>query len=265
MLMTTGSIYWRKLLGLCVGGLVVTACQTSTSIDETLEPWQQSLATEVWEPVPVLVTAKIGDVPSDAVALLGGGNLSAWESANEGEARWGLENGVLTVKAGAGGIRTKHSFCDAQYHVEWQSPAKTIGDDGKTLEGQGRGNSGFFIQGRYEVQILDSYGSKTYSNGQAGSIYKQHIPLVNVTLSPQEWNVYDIVFSAPRFTQSGKLKTPAFVTVLHNGVLVQNHVEIQGSTAWIGAPKYEAHGCAPLELQDHGNPVKYRNIWAREL
>lgn len=132
-------------------------------------------------------------------------------------------------------------------------------------EGQGRGNSGVFFQERYEVQVLDSYGGTTYANGQAASIYKQHIPLVNATKPLSEWNVYDIIYTAPRFSEAGKLDSPAYITVLHNGVLVQNHARVQGPTAWIGHPPYEAHGCAPLRLQDHGNPTRFKNIWLREL
>lgn len=255
-------------LGICFGVMAVSACQTMTPsavAQETLEPWRQAQATEIWEPVPKTMPTRHGDVPSDAIVLLSGTDMSAWESMDGNAAKWKAHDGILSVGAGTGDIRTKQSFCDAQYHVEWQSPHQTTGDDGKTLEGQQRGNSGIFLQGRYEVQVLDSHGSKTYPNGQAGSIYKQHIPLVNVTVSPEDWNVYDIIFTAPRFTQAGTLEKTGTVTVIHNGVLIQNHVEIQGATAWIGAPKYEAHECAPLQLQDHGNTVKYRNIWVRGL
>src|SRR5690606_26626101 len=145
-------------------------------------------------------------------------------------------------------------------HVEWMSPTDTEG-----REGQGRGNSGIFLQERYEVQVLDSYQNSTYPNGQAASIYKQHIPLANATRAPGVWQTYDIIYRAPRFTDQGALESPAYVTVLHNGVLVQNHVEVQGPTAWIGHPPYEAHGCASLQLQDHGDPVRFRNIWVRKL
>lgn len=226
-----------------------------------LEPWQQAQKTEVWEPVPEKVTFDNG-VPSDAVVLFDGSDLSQWESATEegAPALWRVEDGILTVKPGTGDIRTKEDFCDVQLHVEWQSP-----DDMTGKEGQGRGNSGVFFQEIYEVQVLDSHGGETYPNGQATAIYKQHIPLVNATKSKDEWNVYDIIYTAPRFADDGEVKSPAYITVLHNGVLVQNHAEVQGPTSWIGHPPYEAHGCAPLRLQDHSDEVKFRNIWVRPL
>lgn len=216
--------------------------------------------TEVWEPVPAKVTpGKDNAAPSDAIVLFNGQNLSEWESANGEEAKWTVEDDAITVKAGTGDIRTKKKFNDFQLHIEWRSPSELKG------EGQGRGNSGIFLQERYEVQVLDSYSSKTYSNGQAGSIYKQSIPLVNATLPPGEWQTYDIIFTAPRFNEDGSVKSKARVTVLHNGVLVQNNYEIKGTTEYIGAPSYKAHDAAPIRLQDHGNPVSFRNIWLREL
>ncbi len=227
-----------------------------------LEPWQQAQKTEVWEPVPKKVTFNDAGIPSDAMVLFSGKNLNAWESANEesGPAQWTVADGIMTVKPGTGDIRTKAEFCDVQLHIEWQSPADMTGE-----EGQGRGNSGVFFQERYEVQVLDSHGGETYPNGQAAAIYKQHIPLVNATKSNEAWNVYDIIYRAPRFDEQDKVTSPAYITVLHNGVLVQNHAEVQGPTAWIGHPPYEAHGCAPLRLQDHSNEVKFRNIWVRPL
>ncbi len=165
----------------------------------------------------------------------------------------------MTVKPGTGDIKTKQSFCDIQLHFEWKTPTEVDG-----LEGQQRNNSGVFLQQRYEVQILDSYDNKTYPNGQAGSVYKQTIPLVNAMREPGEWQEYDIIFNAPEF-DGDELVKPGFVTVLHNGVLVQNHTEILGKTEWIGPASYEAHGCAPLQLQDHSNPVNFRNIWVREI
>lgn len=226
--------------------------------DSRLTREQQAAKTEVWEPVPEVVTFDENGVPSDAIKLLDD-NLSAWESVKEGEAAWDLDDGVLTVKPGTGDIKTKASFCDVQLHVEWKAPTP---DEG--MEGQQRNNSGVFLQQRYEVQVLDSYDNKTYPNGQAASVYKQTIPLVNATKAPNQWQTYDIIFKAPTFNGE-ELSTPGYVTVIHNGVVVQNHTEIQGTTEWIGAPKYKAHGCAPIQLQDHGNLVSFKNIWIREL
>jgi|SRR5690554_2177286 len=247
-------------LSLLLAGSASIAPVLATEAD--LEPWQQAEKTEVWEPVPPKVTFNAAGIPADAVVLFGGKDLSKWESANDGggAAQWKVADGVLTVKPGAGDIRTKADFCDVQLHIEWQSPADMTGE-----EGQGRGNSGVFFQERYEVQILDSHGGETYPNGQAAAIYKQHIPLANATKSNVEWNSYDIIYKAPRFDSQGELETPAYMTVLHNGVLVQNHAELAGPTSWIGYPSYEAHGCDSLRLQDHGNEVKFRNIWVRSL
>jgi hypothetical protein len=171
-----------------------------------------------------------------------------------------IENGELVVVRGKGDIQSKLAFGDAQFHIEWSAPTAIVG------EGQGRGNSGFFLMGMYEVQVLDSYESKTYTNGQAASIYKQHPPLVNATRPPGEWNYYDIIFKAPRFDKNGMVTSPATITVLHNGVLVQNNVILRGPTEYIGIPNYKAHADAlPIKLQDHGNPVRFRNIWVRPL
>jgi hypothetical protein len=201
-----------------------------------------------------------GPPPSDAIILFDGTDLSQWKSAKDGgPAKWGIKDGVMTIN-GTGSISTKREFGDCQLHVEWASPAEVKGD------GQGRGNSGIYLQGRYEIQVLDSFENKTYYHGQAGSVYKQHAPLVNASRPPGEWQSYDIIYHAPRFDADGKLSKPATVTVLHNGVLVQDHVEIMGPTGVKGRPKFEAHPLKqPLELQDHHNPVRYRNIWIREL
>lgn len=220
------------------------------------------LATEKWGPVPAKVTPGEGtQPPSDAVVLLGPeSDLSLWESAKGGEVPWEFDNGVLTVKKKTGAIRTRLYFGDCQLHVEWRTPEKIEGN------GQGRGNSGVFLMERYEVQVLDSYNNRTYSNGQAASIYKQHIPMVNACRPPGEWQAYDIIWKAPVFNDDGSVKKPANITVLHNGVLVQNHVEIRGTTSFIGKQIYTVHPeRLPLMLQDHNNPVSYRNIWIREL
>lgn len=226
---------------------------------------EKSRATEVWTPEPQAVSVSPGGIPSDAIRLFDGKSLSKWESAKSGAASWTLNKGAMVVKAGAGDIRTKESFCDVQLHVEWRTPTKVTDDKGKELTSQNRNNSGVFLQERYEVQVLDSYKAKTYVNGQAGAIYKQSIPLVNASKAPGEWQSYDIIFTAPKFDAAGKLTAPARITVLQNGVLVQNNFEIQGPTAWIGHPPYEAHACAPIRLQDHGHPVRYSNIWVRKL
>lgn len=246
------------LITLTAGISALSACAMATD-DDRLTREQQAAKTEVWKPVPPVVEAKAGGVPSDAVVLFDGTDLSAWESVNGGDAQWTVSNGTMTVKPGTGDIKTKESFCDIQLHFEWKTPTDVAG-----LEGQQRNNSGIFLQQRYEIQVLDSYNNDTYPNGQAGSVYKQTIPLVNAMREPGEWQEYDIIFNAPEF-DGEELVKPGYVTVLHNGVLVQNHTEILGKTEWIGPASYEAHGCAPLQLQDHSNPVSFRNIWVREI
>ncbi|WP_353182070.1 DUF1080 domain-containing protein [Parapedobacter lycopersici] len=217
--------------------------------------------TEIWEPEPRMVTTYADRAPSDAIVLFDGTSLDQWVSSNDSSspAGWTVSAGAFTVVKGKGGIQTKQEFTDYQLHLEWRSPTEIVG------ESQGRGNSGVFMQGRYEVQVLDSYDNRTYSNGQAASIYKQRIPLVNATKPPGEWQTYDIIWTAPRFNADGILVSKARVTVIHNGVLVQNNVELDGTTEYIGIPKYKAHGPGPIALQDHGNPVSFRNIWIRPL
>ncbi|WP_438823460.1 3-keto-disaccharide hydrolase [Alteromonas sp. S167] len=238
--------------------IMLVATNVHSSDNGRLTREQQAAKTEVWEPVPNVVSFSANNVPSDATLLLGK-DLSGWESLEGGNVVWSMKDGVLTVKPGAGDIKTKASFCDIQLHVEWMAPQPEEG-----MEGQQRNNSGIFLQQRYEVQVLDSFENKTYPNGQAASVYKQTIPLVNAMKAPDSWQTYDIIYKAPRF-DGDALMSPGYVTVLHNGVVVQNHTEIQGTTEWIGAPQYKAHGCAPLQLQDHGNYVSFRNIWVREL
>ncbi|MGA7721737.1 MAG: DUF1080 domain-containing protein [Ignavibacteriaceae bacterium] len=217
--------------------------------------------TEVWSPIPpVIKPGDNGRPPSDAIILFDGKNLNEWTNDKGAAAGWTVHNGIVTVKPGSGYIFTKRQFADCQLHIEWKTPSEIKG------EGQGRGNSGVFLQNRYELQVLDSYNNPTYSNGQAGSIYKQSIPIVNVSRKPGEWQSYDIIYTAPRFNVDSTLKSPAYITVLQNGVLIQNHFEIKGSTQYIGRPKYEKHPFKQsLSLQDHGNPVSFRNIWIREL
>ena len=177
-----------------------------------------------------------------------------------GRVPWRVADGALTVVPGSKGIRTRQRFCDIQLHVEWRTPTETKGFDG-----QNRGNSGIFLQELYELQVLDSYNNPTYANGQAGSIYKQAMPRVNASRAPGQWQAYDILWKAPRFSPGGGLISPARITVLHNGVLVQDDTVLSGKTEYIGAPSYAPHGCAPLYLQEHDAKVSYRNIWVREL
>jgi len=228
--------------------------------------------TEVWSPEPKVVTpgADCSAAPSDAVVLFDGKDLNEWVTANAAHAPadWVVANGVLTVNKKSGNIETKRKFHNYQLHLEWQEPVDIAGT------GQARGNSGLFLASTgpgdagYELQILDSYNNKTYVNGMAGSIYKQGIPLANAMRKPGDWQVYDVVWTAPTFNADGTVKTPAFVTAFHNGVLVQNHFELKGETLYIGPPVYKAFDGAPIKLQAHGDPSKpisFRNIWIREL
>lgn len=212
-------------------------------------------ATEVWEPEPKVVKAEMSRIPSDAIAL----THDMWNHKDGSEIKWNVVDNVITVQSGSGPIFTKEKFGDCQLHIEWRAPSEIVG------EGQGRGNSGIFLQNKYEVQILDSYENRTYSNGQAGSIYKQTMPLVNAMSPPGEWNTYDIIYKAPHFNDDGIKVSSAYITVLHNGVLIQNHFEIKGTTPYIGLPKNPAHQDDVIQIQDHGNPVSFRNMWIRKL
>lgn len=197
-----------------------------------------------------------GRPPSDAIVLFDGKDLAKEFSGGEG---WTVADGAATV-GGKGGVTSKRAFGSCQLHIEWATPKEVKG------EGQGRGNSGVYLMGIYEVQILDSYGNKTYFDGQAASIYKQRPPLVNASRGPGEWQTYDIIFRAPEFDAAGKVTKPAAVTVLHNGVLVQNHFELEGGTFYDRPPAYSKHPAKlPFSLQNHGNPTRFRNIWVREL
>ena len=224
--------------------------------------------TEFYEPVPKVITpaVKVGDAPSDAIVLFNGKDLASFESAKDGSAAlWTFKpadtEGGVTVNPGKGDIRTKQSFGDCQLHIEWRSPMEP-----DSLKGQKKGNSGVFFFERYEVQVLNCYQNTTYTNGQAGSIYKQTPPLVNACRKPGEWQTYDIIFTAPRWRKNGSMEKPGYLTVIHNGIIVQNHTEIQGTSEYIGPPIVKAHGMkGQIKLQDHGNLVSYRNIWVREL
>ena len=236
---------------------VVTLGAVSALTQEQGDP----MLTEVWEPEPaIVIPGHAGGPPADAVVLFDGSDLSAWQGRNGGDPPWEVTDGVLTVVPDTGDLVTTQGFGDAQLHLEWRTPAIVRGRD------QDRGNSGVYLMSRYELQVLDSYENRTYSNGQAGSIYKQHIPLVNVSRAPGAWQTYDIIFMAPRFRADGTVERPATMTVLHNGVLIQNHVKLRGTSVNVGEPEYDAHGPRePLLLQDHDHPVSYRNIWIREL
>ena len=223
--------------------------------------------TEVWRPEPARVTpGSAGRAPSDALVLFDGKGLDEWVSsaAPAKPAGWTVSDGVFSIQPGSGDIQTKRMFGDYQLHLEWRAPANLKGT------GQDRGNSGVFLASTgngsgYEIQVLDCAGTRTYANGQAASIYKQYIPLVNACAAPGEWQTYDVIWTAPRFAADGKLQAPAYVTALHNGVLVQNHVALQGETVYVGKPSYRKHGPLPIRLQDHGAPVSFRNIWIRPL
>lgn len=253
---------------LFIACLAFSAITISGFAQQTAKPQD----TEFYEPVPKLVSPakSFGEPPADAIILFNGNNIDQWVSTNDTTqaAKWNVSNGELVVNKSSGNIQTKQSFNDYQLHIEWKIPANITGT------GQGRGNSGVFLSsiGRgdagYELQVLDSYNNNTYVNGQAASIYKQHIPLANPTRPPGEWQTYDIAWTAPRFNDDGSLKTPARVTVFFNGVLVQNNVELKGPTLYIGQPSYKRHGAGPIKLQSHGDksePISFRNIWIRPV
>lgn len=233
---------------------------------------REAAKTEIWDPQPPVVEPL--DVfiptPSDAIILFDGNGLDAWRSVNDTTkaAGWKVKNGVITVDKTTGNIETKQRFMDYQLHLEWRIPASINGN------GQIRGNSGLFLASTgggdagYEIQILDNYNNITYVNGQVGSVYKQSIPLANACKKPGEWQSYDIVWKAPRFKPDGSLLTPAYVTVVHNGIVLQNNFELKGETKWIGPASYTAHGASPVKLQSHGDPsepISFRNIWVRPL
>jgi Domain of Unknown Function (DUF1080) len=229
--------------------------------------------TEIWEPIPKVVTPGSGNVgatpPSDAVVLFDGANLNEWVTVKDkSPAQWAVADGILTVAKATGNIETKRKFKNYQLHVEYRIPANITGT------GQARGNSGIFLASTgpgddgYELQVLDGYENKTYTNGMVGSLYKQAIPLANASRKPGEWQSYDVAWTAPTFNSDGSLKTPAYATVFLNGILVENHFELKGQTLYIGKPFYKPYESAPIKLQAHGDksePLSYRNIWIREI
>ncbi|MDQ8155649.1 MAG: DUF1080 domain-containing protein [Gemmatimonadota bacterium] len=223
-------------------------------------PWRQHDPARP-RPASVAPGATLGSAPADAVVLFDGSSLGAWRATRDGgPARWVMRDGFMEAAPGTGAIQTADSLGDMQLHIEWAAPTPTAG------RGQGRGNSGVIIMGKYEVQILDSYDNTTYADGQAAALYGQYPPLVNASRAPGEWQSYDIIFRGPRWTANGALARPTAVTVFHNGVLVQDHASLWGGTDWLRPAPYVAHPTRlPLVLQDHSNPVKFRNIWARPL
>jgi hypothetical protein len=249
-------------------------CRPDEECAPTPEKLRQMLelakVTEQWAPVPPSVApGGDGTAPADAIVLFDGRSLDAWVGADDhAPARWLIRDGVLVPNKAAGNIETKRRFRDYQLHLEWRIPRNITG------RGQDRGNSGVFLASTgtgdagYELQILDSWKNPTYVNGQAASLYKQSPPLVNASRPPGEWQSYDVVWTAPRFNSDGTVKTPAYATVFHNGLLVQNHTELRGETVFIGQPAYHAYDRAPVKLQAHPDPsppIDFRNIWIREL
>ncbi len=277
------SKYFQLVVFIFVTATVLNA-QQGTELDwdalQKTKPWHK---TEVWDPIPEKVTPGLfSSAPSDAIVLFDGHDLSAWQTPkfsygarmdqvqailNEkinnpefSDPQWTVKDGAMIVNPGTGALETKQAFGDVQLHLEWLSPV----DPGK--KDQGYSNSGVFLMGLYEVQILNSYENKTYPNGQAGALYKQAIPMVNASRPPGEWQTYDIIFNAPKFSAEGTLESSATITVIHNGVLIQNNFELKGPCVYIGEPYYIAHPAKlPLLLQDHGDKVRFRNIWIREL
>jgi hypothetical protein len=257
------------LMAVVLVGSTAPSLLAQEAMPHTIKPED----TEVWEPVPAVVAPGANNTapPSDAIVLFDGTNLDEWlANRDKSPAQWTVAGGVLTVNntRGIGNIETKRTFRNYQLHIEWKVSANVIGT------GQARGNSGVFLASTgpgdagYELQVLDPFNNKTYVNGQAGSIYKQGIPLANPGRKPGEWQTYDVVWTAPTFNSDGSLKTPAYVTVFFNGVLVQNHFELKGETRYIGKPFYKPYDSAPIKLQAHGDKGEsdsFRNIWVRQL
>jgi hypothetical protein len=267
------SVYFRLMIRIQFSRLLVPAVLLAVAFPLIAQSPDKPKPeeTEVWEPVPAVVTsgATCGAPPSDAIVLFDGKNMDEWLSVRDKTpAKWTIANGMMTVSKGEGSIETKRSFKNYQLHLEWKVPTNITGTS------QARGNSGVFLASTgpgddgYELQVLDSYQNKTYVNGMAGSLYKQAIPLANPTRKPGEWQTYDVVWTAPTFNSDGSVKTPAYATVLFNGVLVENHFELKGQTLYIGKPFYKAYTAAPIKLQAHGDksePISFRNIWIREI
>jgi hypothetical protein len=260
----------KEIIGLAVVLLVVPGLMLALTSMNSPQSAAQKADLEKWAIhdmnrllPPVIDPGPAGQpvaAPSDAFVLFDGKDLSSWEDGKGGPAKWKVEGGYMEVVAKTGSIRTKKGFGDCQLHIEWATPSAVSG------EGQERGNSGVFLMDLYEVQVLDSYDNRTYADGQAAAIYGQYPPLVNASRKPGEWQTYDLIFHRPRFGADGKLVEPARLTVFHNGILVHDNSELTGPTAHKARPPYKAQAeRLPLSLQDHGTPVRYRNIWLREL
>jgi len=251
--------------------IILTALMAGTLFMAKAQEKAKPEDTEIYTPVPPVVTPgkNLGAPPSDAIILFDGKNLDEWVQNGDGSpAKWDVKDDILTVNKHYGNIETKRKFTNYQLHIEWREPSDLEG------EGQARGNSGVFLasigkgDAGYELQVLDSYKNKTYTNGMAGSLYKQAVPLANPARPDGEWQSYDVIWTAPTFNDDGSVKTPAYATVFFNGVLVENHFELKGPTLYIGKPEYKAHGPSPIKLQAHGDkskPLSFRNIWVREL
>ncbi|MBU1185764.1 MAG: DUF1080 domain-containing protein [Acidobacteria bacterium] len=238
--------------------------QTCMQENDTMTPQEKWKIHDPDRPLPPVVdpgpAGPLLPAPSDAVILFDGTDLSGWVDGKGNTPRWKVENGYMEVVGKTGSILSGQEFGDCQLHVEWASPEEVKG------ESQGRGNSGVFLMNTYEVQVLDCYDNKTYADGMAAAVYGQYPPAVNACRPPGEWQSFDIIFVRPRFDEEGRVVSPARMTVFHNGVLVQHDVELLGPTAWKVLGKYKAHSDRlPISLQDHGNPVRYRNIWIRDL
>jgi hypothetical protein len=263
----------KKVFSICIlllAGITLIAQEPARTAPPAQRPVDPNRMTpqmtgEMMDPEVKIIqpAAVVGMPPSDAIILFDGSDVNKeWEDSRGNPTKWILKDGELVCVKGSGVIQTKRKFNDFQLHIEWKAPSEVIGN------GQGRGNSGVYLQGLYEVQVLDSYDNRTYRQGQAGSLYKQHAPLVNASRKPGEWQTYDIIYTAPRFERDSTLYfTPPRVTVIHNGVLIQNNMNLRGPTLYTGIPEYaiKKHGPGPIVLQDHGNPVAFRNIWIREL